>query len=157
MWPLVTVHAGAETIQGRKLFKGGSYLRKYGNSKKSLCSVLVSIALSGCLFVFLSSPNSFRGDLPLWIRGLNKLYICTFSSLESLIPTKITIPNPFAIRNPLQTICRRWWPPAITPATCGPTAAWIPVWSSVRRTWWSSHWAFSGNFVVAWIILKILD
>ena len=26
----VTVHKGAETIQGRKLFKGGNYMRKYG-------------------------------------------------------------------------------------------------------------------------------
>ena len=25
-----TVHTGAETIQGRKLFKGGNYMRKYG-------------------------------------------------------------------------------------------------------------------------------
>ena len=28
--PKVTVHKGAETIQGRKLFKGGKYMRKYG-------------------------------------------------------------------------------------------------------------------------------
>ena len=28
--PKVTVHKGAETIQGRKLFKGGNYIRKYG-------------------------------------------------------------------------------------------------------------------------------
>ena len=27
---LVTVHTGVETIQGRKLFKGGNYSRKYG-------------------------------------------------------------------------------------------------------------------------------
>ena len=26
----MTVHTGAETIQGRKLFKGGNYMRKYG-------------------------------------------------------------------------------------------------------------------------------
>ena len=26
----VTVHKGAETIQGKKLFKGGNYMRKYG-------------------------------------------------------------------------------------------------------------------------------
>ena len=26
----VTVHKGAETIQRRKLFKGGNYMRKYG-------------------------------------------------------------------------------------------------------------------------------
>ena len=31
LWPLVTVHTGAETIEGRKLFKGGNYMRKYGN------------------------------------------------------------------------------------------------------------------------------
>ena len=27
----MTVHKCAETIQGRKLFKGGNYMRKYGN------------------------------------------------------------------------------------------------------------------------------
>ena len=32
MRPKVTVHKGAETIQGRKLFKGGNYMRKYGIS-----------------------------------------------------------------------------------------------------------------------------
>ena len=31
--PKVTVHKGAETIQGRKLFKGGNYRRKYGMYK----------------------------------------------------------------------------------------------------------------------------
>ena len=30
---LITVHTGAETIQGRKLFKGGNYSRKYGTRK----------------------------------------------------------------------------------------------------------------------------
>ena len=34
--PKVTVHKCAETIQGRKLFKGGNYMRKYGISKKIL-------------------------------------------------------------------------------------------------------------------------
>ena len=29
----VTVHKCAETVQGRKLFKGGNYMRKYGSSK----------------------------------------------------------------------------------------------------------------------------
>ena len=29
--PKVTVHKGAETIQGRKLFEGRNYMRKYGN------------------------------------------------------------------------------------------------------------------------------
>ena len=28
--PKVTVHKGAETTQGRKLFRGGNYMRKYG-------------------------------------------------------------------------------------------------------------------------------
>ena len=28
--PKVTVHKGAETIQGRKLFKRGNYMGKYG-------------------------------------------------------------------------------------------------------------------------------
>ena len=33
LWPLITLHKCAETIQGRKLFKGGNYMRKYGKSK----------------------------------------------------------------------------------------------------------------------------
>ena len=34
--PKVTVHKGAETIQGRKLFKGGNYMRKYGSYLQSV-------------------------------------------------------------------------------------------------------------------------
>ena len=30
----VTVHKCEETVQGRKLFKGGNYMRKYGKSFK---------------------------------------------------------------------------------------------------------------------------
>jgi hypothetical protein len=29
LWPLITVHKCAETIQGRKLFNGGNYMKKY--------------------------------------------------------------------------------------------------------------------------------
>jgi hypothetical protein len=36
--PKVTLHKCAETIQGRKLFKGGNYSRKYGK----LISILVT-------------------------------------------------------------------------------------------------------------------
>ena len=35
--PKVTVHKGAETIQGRQLFKGGNDMRKYG-----ICKLLPS-------------------------------------------------------------------------------------------------------------------
>jgi hypothetical protein len=38
--PKVTVHKGVETIQGRKLFKGGNYMRKY--------SILFAIILEAC-------------------------------------------------------------------------------------------------------------
>ena len=38
--PKVTVHKGAETIQGRKLFKGGNYMRKDGSEK-----IMISIEL----------------------------------------------------------------------------------------------------------------
>ena len=30
VWPKVTVHKCKESIQGRKLFKGGNYMRKHG-------------------------------------------------------------------------------------------------------------------------------
>ena len=54
LWPLITVHKCAETIQGRKLFMGGNYMRKYGkyyiifrkhilNSQGSLASVWLDI------------------------------------------------------------------------------------------------------------------
>ena len=36
--PKVTAHKGAETIQGRKLFKGGNYMRKYGIQKNNFNS-----------------------------------------------------------------------------------------------------------------------
>ena len=39
--PKVTVHKDAETIQGRKLFKGGNYMRKYGNHNKFSVSFYV--------------------------------------------------------------------------------------------------------------------
>ena len=32
----VAVHTGGETIQGRKLFKGGNYTRKYGMSDRKV-------------------------------------------------------------------------------------------------------------------------
>ena len=38
LWPLVTVPKSAKTIQGRKLFKGGNYSRKYG--MYIFCSVI---------------------------------------------------------------------------------------------------------------------
>ena len=38
--PKVTVHKGAETIQGRKLFKGRNYLREYGNQDVLLFATL---------------------------------------------------------------------------------------------------------------------
>ena len=38
LWPLLTVHTSEETIQGRKLFKGGNYLKKYGSiTNMGLC------------------------------------------------------------------------------------------------------------------------
>ena len=40
--PKVTVHKGAETIQGRKLFKGGNYMRKYGIQKNANINVYFS-------------------------------------------------------------------------------------------------------------------
>ena len=52
--PKVTVHKGAETIQGRKLFKGGNYMRKYG------ILILVHTAWhTERLHVFLFEPKRF--------------------------------------------------------------------------------------------------
>ena len=43
LWPLISVHKCAETIQGGKLFKGGNYMRKYGFPHSELtCSHLES-------------------------------------------------------------------------------------------------------------------
>ena len=40
--PKVTVHKCAETIQGRKLFKGVNYMRKYGTLKIKDSMILVN-------------------------------------------------------------------------------------------------------------------
>ena len=42
LWPLITVHKTAETIQGRKLFKGRNYSRKYSNYGNTGCGVFKS-------------------------------------------------------------------------------------------------------------------
>ena len=49
--PKVIVHKGGETIQGRKLFKGGNYMRKYGIY---LLSVFIFLQFLKCMF-FLKS------------------------------------------------------------------------------------------------------
>ena len=48
MKPLIIVHECAETIQGRKLFKGGNYMRKYGNG--NFKTLLYTIILEICRF-----------------------------------------------------------------------------------------------------------
>ena len=49
--PKVTVHKCAETIQGRKLFKGGNYMRKYGIQFWYLDDFLTQSAIVwGCFF-----------------------------------------------------------------------------------------------------------
>ena len=54
LWPLITVHKYAETIQGRKLFKGGNYMRKYGNRK---CFRFVQVAT----FIWKDTIANVRG------------------------------------------------------------------------------------------------
>ena len=39
MWPLITVHKSAETIQGRKLFMNRNYSRKCGSWDSSYCEI----------------------------------------------------------------------------------------------------------------------
>ena len=59
MWPLDKVHTGAETNQGRKLFKGGNYSRKYGIWNKNIHSeyflghCVVSVRLQFTLYMFM--------------------------------------------------------------------------------------------------------
>ena len=43
LWPLITVHKCAETIQGRKLFKGGNYMRKYCISNRCIGGLMSKI------------------------------------------------------------------------------------------------------------------
>ena len=50
----VTVHKGAETIQGRKLFKGGNYMRKYG-----ILILVHTTWHTEMLHVFLFEPKPF--------------------------------------------------------------------------------------------------
>ena len=50
LWPLLTVHKSAETIQGRKLFKGRNYSRKYGiQSDKKLTTKQWGLRTTRCL------------------------------------------------------------------------------------------------------------
>ena len=48
LWPLVTVHKSAETIQGRKLFKSRNYSRKYGTY---CCSSNQNTALANLVII----------------------------------------------------------------------------------------------------------
>ena len=48
LWPLVTVHKSAETIQGRKLFKTRNYSRKYGTY---CCSSNQNTALANLVII----------------------------------------------------------------------------------------------------------
>ena len=65
--PKVTVHKCAETIQGRKLFKGGNYMRKYSKSYL-VCSLVLhplSIVPETALFFFFLKPVIFIPDISL--------------------------------------------------------------------------------------------
>ena len=49
--PEVTVHKGAETIQGRKLFEGGNYSRKYGIQDRKCDMKTFTKDIGGALFL----------------------------------------------------------------------------------------------------------
>ena len=53
--PKVKVHKCEETTQGRKLFKGGNYMRKYGTQDV----VQLCFKISFYLFIYLGEGNSF--------------------------------------------------------------------------------------------------
>ena len=54
LWPLITVHTGAETIQVRKLFKGWNYSRKYGSYLLSWTIIKICRL---CLFIWVFKWN----------------------------------------------------------------------------------------------------
>ena len=70
--PKVTVHKGAETIQGRKLFKGGNYMRKYGMyyfnflmpTKQNFCSINLWNDFVFCFLVIVISQTTWSGATP---------------------------------------------------------------------------------------------
>ena len=75
---MVTVHKGAETIQGRKLFKGGNYMRKYGIRKKSLYFKVQTRLHKGCditnsmtllKFIYSEMATKFYDIFPLLLTG----------------------------------------------------------------------------------------
>ena len=47
----VTVHKCVETIQGRKVFKGGNYMRKYGNLQKREPKMTITLPSRLCKLV----------------------------------------------------------------------------------------------------------
>ena len=57
--PLVKVHKSAETIQGRKLFKGGNYSWKYGMFFEQFCDMLQKAPsiLSEVFVAWLGAPS----------------------------------------------------------------------------------------------------
>ena len=59
LWPLVTVHKSVETIQGRKLFKGGNYSRKYG--------IYISMAFNQCCCIDLKTLYKCLITSKIWL------------------------------------------------------------------------------------------
>ena len=79
--PKVTVHKGAETIQGRKLFKGRNYMRKYGILKcgqttyhiplNQYWTVLATVVFLSPVLYSCKSPTKFESGT---ILSLDKIW-----------------------------------------------------------------------------------
>ena len=92
LWPLVTIHISAETIQGRKLFKGGNYSRKYGiHLLKKFCQSFVFWLLMLITAVrpkrkcdslyYLAMLSPHRISISVWYSTSNMNPICSNEAL----------------------------------------------------------------------------
>ena len=82
--PKVTVHKVAETIQGRKLFKGGNYMRKYGILYTIVYTYIVFFKVQSCKITVWELRSIFKVTRPDF-DFLNKVFIFWYSVRSNAI------------------------------------------------------------------------
>ena len=80
LWPLITVHKSAENIQGRKLFKGGNYSRKYGILLAVNFPMNSQLHMKSFVFCKKNVGMHSRLVLAITVQSLNLLVLQSFSA-----------------------------------------------------------------------------
>ena len=73
--PKVTVHKCGETIQGRKLFKGGNYMRKYGSKFDFVIRLTIFQIQKTPHLIFYSNP--LTDTIYVWVHWRFVRYLLT--------------------------------------------------------------------------------